>query len=100
MRTAVLHTPLHNLSAHHTGKLQQSKFTPKEQGAPEEYLLYEKVEEDDDNNDPAKKYKLLTRSNLLSHAADLNALYSCCIHSQTFCDRSTCKYIIQRALRI
>jgi hypothetical protein len=97
----MLHSQASYLPAQHIEKKQQASFANKDQGNQDEYLICEDLEEDDDNEPSARKYKLLTKSYLThSGIAGLSNLNSSFKDCQPNGSHLTYRYLIQRALRI
>lgn len=65
-----------------------------------EYLITDEVEEEDVNHLIARKYKSLTRCSPSLHISVLSSLYRCFKVSPSANGQLSCKYIVQRTLRI
>lgn len=67
----------------------------------DEYIIGEGIDDEDANNELAKKNRLLARCNLPpSFLPDLDYSYNCSTAPQPFCSHLSYKYITLRVLRI
>jgi hypothetical protein len=102
----VCYAPVHNIN-----KTQQVKFTNTRQNYTDissarsneatEYLITDEVEDEDTSNSFTRKYKLLTSYySALFQTSNLSYLHSGFTDRQPACDYLSCKYLLQRSLRI